>query len=147
MGSRNELTDLPGSPADIAQADAGVVDNPWWRLRTFTDARIGLGRAGISLPTQRLLEFQLAHSRARDAVHLPLDMGQLLESLKRLSGFDPAAIHSLQSQASDRQVYLQRPDLGRALDENSVRRLTECVEPPRRCDLALVIIDLSLIHI
>lgn len=141
MCSSDQLAGQASSIEDASRAGDGVVENPWRRLREFTDARIGLGRAGVSLPTRQLLEFQLAHARARDAVHLPLDIPLLLQSLERLSGFDQAATQLLQSQASDRQVYLQRPDLGRALDERSVRRLTESAESSRRCDLALVIVD------
>ncbi|MFT7005333.1 MAG: ethanolamine ammonia-lyase small subunit, partial [Sulfurimonas sp.] len=61
-----------------------IVKNPWDFLRDFTDARIGLGRTGISLPTNKLLDFQLSHAQARDAVHLPLDIDKLLANFSKM---------------------------------------------------------------
>jgi ethanolamine ammonia-lyase small subunit len=91
--------------------------DPYALLRTLTRARVGLGRVGDALPTARLLEFSVAHAAARDAVHLPLDLGLLREQL--------GGRHSLQvrSCAPDRVTYLQRPDLGRRLDDRSAQRL------------------------
>ncbi|SFL90860.1 ethanolamine ammonia-lyase subunit EutC [Marinobacter zhejiangensis] len=135
----------PLGQAPSAKDHGGVVDNPWRPLRAFTDARIGLGRAGVSIPTAELLAFQLAHAQAQDAVHLPLDVptlchqlaeGTLSEPFRR-----PLVLHS---QAADRMTYLQRPDLGRRLDDDSRQHLQESllgnqVDCPY--DLAVVIVD------
>ena len=118
----------------------GVTANPWRRLREFTDARIGLGRAGISLPTAKSLEFQLAHARAQDAVHLPLNVDDLRQQLAELAGdVSPVVVHS---RAEDRVTYLQRPDWGRRLDEASRERLRHADDTPQApFDLAIAIID------
>src|ERR1700677_3060474 len=103
-----------------------VVENPWTRLRELTAARIALGRCGHSLPTRELLAFQLAHARARDAVHHPLDVSSL--------AIRPAI--ALHSAAPDRATYLRRPDLGRRLAPESAQRLTAA-----DWDAALVVAD------
>lgn len=121
--------------------------DPWQALRQLTAARIGLGHTGISQPTRPQLEFQLAHARARDAVHETLDTGTLhaalAEALAQAWPDQPAPL-LLHSAAADRHVYLQRPDLGRRLDAPSRERLfalgddTAQEAPP---DLALVVAD------
>jgi len=83
----------------------------WTALRRLTAARIGLKRSGASLATAPLLDFRLAHARARDAVHEPFDEAGLMTKLAGLS--DP--VISVASAAEDRQSYLLRPDLGRCL--------------------------------
>jgi ethanolamine ammonia-lyase small subunit len=98
---------------------SAIETDPWDALRRFTNARIALGRAGSSLPTAPLLAFQLAHAQARDAVHQPLDTA-LLAYAVRPAGF---ARLEVASAAPDREHYLRRPDLGRALDDASVARL------------------------
>ncbi|MGO1749253.1 MAG: ethanolamine ammonia-lyase subunit EutC [Marinobacter sp.] len=120
-----------------------VTENVWRVLRQFTDARIGLGRAGISLPTHELLKFQLAHAQARDAVHFPLNVKRLLkdlgESTAALSGQSPLL---LKSQAEDRLTYLQRPDLGRSLSQESLECLAGfCRGDSGESSVAIVIVD------
>lgn len=124
----------------MSQQPDKVIDNPWQALRAFTDARIALGRAGSSLPTRPWLEFQLAHAEAQDAVHARLDvalLAQQLASIALATGLPP--VLQLQTQAVDRVTYLQRPDLGRRLDADSVARLTDLAG--NDCDLAIVIAD------
>lgn len=103
-------------------------------LRRFTPARVALGRAGASLPTDALLDFTLAHARARDAVHAGFDADGVAASLAGLG----LAVHRASSRVSDRRDYLARPDLGRQLDAGSRAALAGLASG---CDLALVIGD------
>ncbi|GGJ34601.1 ethanolamine ammonia-lyase subunit EutC [Neoroseomonas lacus] len=80
----------------------------WRDLRRFTDARVGLGRAGTAVPTAAHLDFQEAHARARDAVWSALDVPALAAAI----GLPVTLVHS---SAPDRRTYLLRPDLGRRL--------------------------------
>ncbi len=62
----------------------------WDELRTTTQARIGLGRAGNGLPTREVLELNAAHAAARDAVHLPLDVERLAADVTEIGIGTPA---------------------------------------------------------
>lgn len=112
--------------------------NPWIGLRRFTNARIALGHTGVSLRTEPQLAFQLAHAQARDAVHRELDTVALAASLSPT--FQCVTLHSA---ARDRSIYLQRPDLGRQLDDDSRVRLQQLrpADGQRPYDLAFVIAD------
>ena len=102
----------------------------WDYLRRVTPARIALGRVGDGLPTHRLLEFDLAHARARDAVWANLDSAALLAEL---AAWCPVLVRSA---APDRATFLQRPDLGRRLARNSLQALA-----PGPYDATIVIAD------
>jgi ethanolamine ammonia-lyase small subunit len=102
----------------------------WQDLTRYTPARLALGRAGNGLPTARVLEFQLAHARARDAVHAPFDTNALAAAL---APFSAVLLHT---QAHSRLDYLTNPDLGRSLDADSRTRLVLGVY-----DAALIIAD------
>jgi ethanolamine ammonia-lyase small subunit len=108
--------------------------DPWAALRSQTQARIALGRAGTGLPTARLLEFRQAHAQARDAVHVPLDLAALQAALQPL-GLRIGVVHS---RASTRSEYLQRPDWGRRLTEEACQHLQQ---QPQGADVAIVIAD------
>ncbi|MFS2006126.1 ethanolamine ammonia-lyase subunit EutC [Duganella sp. CT11-25] len=113
-------SDLPAGGRADGPAALGVTENPWLPLRRFTAARIALGRSGVSQPTASQLAFQLAHARARDAVHLALDHKALAAKLSEACGQPCVSLHSA---AENRHVYLQRPDLGRKLDDASRQTL------------------------
>ena len=104
-------------------------------LRNLTPARVGLGRAGASLPTKALLEFTLDHARARDAVHAGFDIPALASGLGEL-GSRPLLVSS---RVGDRKEYLKRPDLGRLLDPASRQFLMD--QAGGACRLAIVVGD------
>jgi ethanolamine ammonia-lyase small subunit len=92
-----------------------VTRDGWDALKQYTSARIALGRAGASLPTAEWLQFRLAHARARDAVHCGFDAVSLAGMIRAMG----IEILPVSTQAADRMTYLQRPDLGRRLHEDS----------------------------
>ena len=104
-------------------------------LKNLTPARVGLGRAGASLPTEALLEFTLDHARARDAVHAAFDVSAMMQGLGDLGL--PAC--EVTSRVHDRKEYLRRPDLGRILDDASQKLLRDRADGSRQ--LAIVIGD------
>jgi ethanolamine ammonia-lyase small subunit len=131
------------SSIDKIESNSNIIENPWALLKEYTDARIGLGRAGISIPTSHSLAFQLAHAQAQDAVHLPLDVEYVIEQLGNINLnqeiFTPILLHS---QAVNRTVYLQRPDLGRRLDKKSIEVLKKVnTLKDEKYDLSIVIVD------
>ena len=107
--------------------------DPWIALRRFTQARIALGRAGHAVPTQALLDFQLAHAQARDAVQLPWNINAFAGQLRDIG--EETLI--LQTPVSSRSEYLRRPDFGRVLTEESRIRL--CNFKARGVDVALIV--------
>jgi ethanolamine ammonia-lyase small subunit len=113
-------------------------DDPWESLRQHTAARIALGRAGGSLPTDELLKFSYDHAEARDAVHSELDWDRLQAELER-SGLPLVRVAS---RVNDRFTYLQRPDLGGELDDASRQQL-EAISKTNRdgFDVVLIVAD------
>jgi len=112
--------------------------NPWLELRRLTPARIALGRTGTSMPTRAQLDFQLAHAQARDAVHLPFDHAGLSTQLEQRGRQSLL----LRSAATDRNSYLQRPDLGRKLSDESAHTLRDYAQfHPGGVDLVIVVAD------
>jgi len=107
--------------------------DPWIELRRFTQARIALGRTGHAVPTQALLDFQLAHAQARDAVHFPWDIDAFAGQVRELG----EKVLRLDTPVSSRSEYLRRPDLGRVLTEASRTRLENLTASAT--DVALIV--------
>lgn len=126
---------LPMEEQTVLPTDS---QNPWLELRRLTPARIALGRTGTSMPTGAQLDFQFAHAQARDAVHLPFDHAGLSAQMAE-RGRNTLLLHSA---ATDRDSYLQRPDLGRRLNDESAQQLRDyAVAHPGGVDLAVVVAD------
>ena len=108
-------------------------EDRWSSLKAFTAARIALGRAGSAIPTKELLEFQLAHAHARDAVY-----SQLSPTLIHDLAIFNRPLIEVSSLAKDRHEYLKRPDLGRVPDAASLQSLTTMIG---NFDLCICIAD------
>src|SRR5439155_10320002 len=97
--------------------------------------RVGLGRAGASMPSKALFEFTVDPASARAAVNAAFDVPAMISGLGDLGleAFDVA------SRVRNRKDYLRRPDLGRTLDPDSAQRLASRAGSP--CPLAIVLGD------
>jgi len=112
--------------------------DPWGALRQHTAARIALGRAGGSLPTAELLKFSYDHAEARDAVHSELDWERLQSELEPVG----LPIVRVASRVTDRLGYLQRPDLGGEVDDQSKLKLQEASKGNGHgSDVVLIVAD------
>ena len=103
-------------------------------LRQYTLARVGLVRTGNSVSTRDLLEFQLAHARARDAIHGFFDPVALAREIEN-TGLKSVIVSSA---AGDRREYLRRPDLGRQLSHSSRETLAAATGP---FDVVFIVAD------
>lgn len=121
-----------GSGVNSGGAEGPNAGTDAWRpIRSFTTARVGLPRAGNALTTRAVLELASAHTAARDAVHVPLDVDQLSEELRALGLGEPMVVASA---AATRGEYLRRPDLG--------RRPAQVVVPSTdEHDVAVIVVD------
>ena len=54
-----------------------IIPDAWGYLKTFTNARIALGRTGIASPLKEVLDFRMCHAHARDAVYSILKVDEL----------------------------------------------------------------------
>lgn len=116
-----------------------LISHPRLDLRDYTPARVSLPTTGNSIATSELLKFQLAHARARDAVHASLDIAAFARRLQvELPLLAEASIPvlPLRTNAADRAAYLRHPGLGRTLHPDSVAMLQ-----PTPCDLAITVAD------
>ena len=126
------------SAAQPPEPSAQVTAMPWRDWRSATPARIALGRAGVSIPTDEALRFGCAHALARDAIHTPLDVPALKAELEQAGH----AVQLARSCATDRTSYLRRPDLGRQLDPTDMATLRALAASQERApDIAIVMGD------
>jgi ethanolamine ammonia-lyase small subunit len=112
-----------------------IQEDPWVLLRSFTAARIALGRTGTAVPLKETLNFKLAHAQARDAVYSVLQVDELITSLRLFQ----LPVYLLHSNAGSRLEYLQRPDKGRQLNNHSIIQLEE--ERGTNYDVAFILAD------
>lgn len=105
------------------------------KIRARTPARLLMGRAGTCYRTRTQMELREAHAAARDAVRDELDLQK---------DFTPAFLakwnlFEVRTQATSKDEYLLRPDLGRRFSEEARAELVR--RCPAAADLQIVIGD------
>ena len=106
------------------------------QLKSFTAARVGLNRTGISKTTEDLLFLKAAHANAKDSLYQTFDMNLLTNSILALK----RKVLQLKSNAANKKEFLLRPDLGRQLNNESKVIIKENVAD-KKFDVCICISD------
>lgn len=113
-------------PLEIDLKKQLLVENPedkeaYLKVKQYTPARLGVGRAGARYRTETMIRFRADHAVAQDAV-----FSDVPEELIKEMGF-----FSVQTMCKDKDEYLTRPDLGRKLGEEAEKTVREkCKKNP-----------------
>lgn len=92
------------------------------KYKRKTPARLGISRAGSRYTTHTLLRLRADHASAQDAVFTDVSEEFLVKN----------NLFIVKSRCVDQDQYITRPDLGRRLDEESVKILKEkCIQNPK----------------
>jgi ethanolamine ammonia-lyase small subunit len=112
-----------------------MTDDLIQRIRQRTPARVLIDRAGAGYRTSTQLELRLAHAAARDAVRTEFDIARDLGS----ELIEQYKIFEVSSQATSKDEYLLRPDLGRIFSPEAAALITK--QCPAKPDLQIIIGD------
>lgn len=109
---------------EIHIKDQYLVKNPVDRegyldMKSYTPARIGVGRCGPRYVTETQLRFRADHSAAQDAV-----WSYVSEDFLKKTG-----MFCVDTLCHDKEEYLTRPDRGRIISEEGVRTILEKCKP------------------
>lgn len=92
------------------------------KYKQKTPARVGVFRAGPRYKTRTLLRFRADHAVAQDAVFNNVEQAFL----------DEMNLSTVQTEITDMDHYLTRPDLGKVINEEGIALLKEkCKKKPR----------------
>lgn len=105
------------------------------KIRARTPARVLADRTGAAYRTGTHLQLRQDHAAARDAVRAELN----LETDLGAAFVQQWKLFAVSSMAISKDEYLQRPDLGRRLDETACKRVMALC--PLEADLQVVIGD------
>lgn len=121
--SAADTVDVPDPTTPEARRRGGVTapanESGLANLMASTTARIGVGRAGPRPRTDALLLFQADHAVTQDAIFgdVPVDL------LNQLGMF------TVQTQVTDQDEFLLRPDLGRRLSDEARQVIAQRCAP------------------
>ena len=140
LANKNGTVPVAAASDDSALADISTreykkfcgVDNPHKpevlkELLNSTEARVVVGKKGTRPPMHAYLRFLADHSRSKGTVFKEVPQEWL----------DKNNLWSIRSEATDKNVYLTRPDLGRQLAPETVAELKKRYPTPSQVQIVL----------